>query len=94
MPARSRAEYIESIKKEPPCVYLGGRRVTDVTAEGRGNLSQILRDRAELRGQLRSEQAQGPVARRPNGHLPRNVFACRISGRSLSAFPPSVTSWE
>jgi 4-hydroxyphenylacetate 3-monooxygenase len=33
MPARSGAEYIESIKKAPPCVSLGGRRVTDVTAE-------------------------------------------------------------
>jgi 4-hydroxyphenylacetate 3-monooxygenase oxygenase component len=33
MPARSGAEYVESIKKQPPCVYLGGRRITDVTAE-------------------------------------------------------------
>ncbi len=76
MPARSGAEYIESIKKEPPCVYLGGRRVTDVTAEP--SFQEPIR----------------PVARRPNGHLPRNIFACRISGLSLSAFPPSVTSWE
>jgi hypothetical protein len=71
MLARSGAEYIESIKKEPPSVYLGGRRVSDVTAE-------------PIR----------PVVRRLNGHLPRNVFACRISGRSPSAFSPSVTSWE
>jgi 4-hydroxyphenylacetate 3-monooxygenase oxygenase component len=33
MPARTGAEYIESLTKQPPCVYLGGRRVTDVTAE-------------------------------------------------------------
>jgi hypothetical protein len=32
MPARSGAEYVESIRKQPPCVYLGGRRVADVTA--------------------------------------------------------------
>lgn len=76
MPARSGAEYIESIKKEPPCVYLGGRRVTDVT------------DEPIFHEPIRA------VARRPNGHLPRNVFACRISGRSLSAFSPRVTSWE
>ena len=33
MPARSGAEYVESIKKHAPCVYLGGRRIADVTAE-------------------------------------------------------------
>jgi anthranilate 3-monooxygenase (FAD) / 4-hydroxyphenylacetate 3-monooxygenase len=33
MPARSGREYIESIRKEAPSVYLGGRRITDVTAE-------------------------------------------------------------
>jgi len=33
MPARSGAEYVESLKKHAPCVYLGGRRITDVTAE-------------------------------------------------------------
>src|SRR5713101_2847600 len=33
MPARSGAEYVESLKKQPPRVYLGGRRITDVTAE-------------------------------------------------------------
>jgi 4-hydroxyphenylacetate 3-monooxygenase oxygenase component len=33
MPARSGAEYVESLRKQPPCVYLGGRRVEDVTAE-------------------------------------------------------------
>jgi len=33
MPARSGAEYIESLKKQPPCVFLGGRRIADVTAE-------------------------------------------------------------
>ena len=33
MPARSGAEYVESLKKRAPCVYLAGRRVTDVTAE-------------------------------------------------------------
>ncbi|HEY7206031.1 MAG TPA: 4-hydroxyphenylacetate 3-hydroxylase N-terminal domain-containing protein [Methylomirabilota bacterium] len=33
MPARSGAEYVESIKKQPPNVYLGGRRIRDVTAE-------------------------------------------------------------
>jgi hypothetical protein len=57
-------------------VYLGGRRVSDVTAKP--VFQELIR----------------PVARRPNGHLPRNVFACRISGRSLSAFSPRVTSWE
>jgi hypothetical protein len=76
MPARNGPEYIESIRKEPPCVYLGGRRVSDVTAEP--TFQEPIR----------------PVARRPNGHLPMNIFACRISGRSLSAFSPSVTSWE
>jgi hypothetical protein len=75
-PAQSGAEYIEPIKKRLPCVYLGGRSVTDVTAE------------PVFQEPIR------PVARRPNGHLPRNIFACRISGRSLSAFSPSVTSWE
>jgi 4-hydroxyphenylacetate 3-monooxygenase oxygenase component len=33
MPARSGQEYIDSLKKCAPSVYLGGRRVTDVTAE-------------------------------------------------------------
>jgi anthranilate 3-monooxygenase (FAD)/4-hydroxyphenylacetate 3-monooxygenase len=33
MPARSGREYVESIRKQTPSVYLGGRRVTDVTAE-------------------------------------------------------------
>jgi aromatic ring hydroxylase len=33
MPARSGAEYVESLRKRAPCVYLGGRRVDDVTAE-------------------------------------------------------------
>jgi anthranilate 3-monooxygenase (FAD)/4-hydroxyphenylacetate 3-monooxygenase len=33
MPARSGQQYIESLKKSMPCVYLGGRRVADVTAE-------------------------------------------------------------
>src|SRR6266851_1238741 len=33
MPARSGREYVESIRKEAPSVYLGGRRITDVTAE-------------------------------------------------------------
>ena len=33
MPARSGAEYTESLKKQPPCVFLGGRRIADVTAE-------------------------------------------------------------
>ena len=33
MPARSGQEYVESLKKSAPCVYLDGRRVEDVTAE-------------------------------------------------------------
>jgi anthranilate 3-monooxygenase (FAD) / 4-hydroxyphenylacetate 3-monooxygenase len=33
MPARSGREYVESIRKQAASVYLGGRRVTDVTAE-------------------------------------------------------------
>ena len=33
MPARSGQAYVESLKKNVPCVYLGGRRVADVTAE-------------------------------------------------------------
>jgi 4-hydroxyphenylacetate 3-monooxygenase oxygenase component len=33
MPARSGQDYIDSLKKNAPCVYLGGRRVADVTAE-------------------------------------------------------------
>src|SRR6266404_5165099 len=33
MPARSGREYVESIRKQAPSVYLGGRRITDVTAE-------------------------------------------------------------
>ena len=33
MPARSGQAYVESLKKNAPCVYLGGRRVPDVTAE-------------------------------------------------------------
>src|SRR5688572_5945806 len=33
MPARSGQEYVESLKKSAPCVYLEGRRVEDVTAE-------------------------------------------------------------
>src|SRR5258708_872830 len=33
MPAPSGAEYIESLKKQPPCVFRGGRRIADVTAE-------------------------------------------------------------
>jgi 4-hydroxyphenylacetate 3-monooxygenase oxygenase component len=33
MGARSGQEYVESLKKSAPCVYLGGRRVDDVTAE-------------------------------------------------------------
>ena len=33
MPARSGAEYIESLRKQPPRVFLGGRRIADVTAE-------------------------------------------------------------
>src|SRR5262245_18686397 len=33
MPARSGAEYVESLKKNAPCVFLDGRRVADVTAE-------------------------------------------------------------
>src|SRR5262245_12204015 len=33
MPARSGQAYIDSLKASAPCVYLGGRRVADVTAE-------------------------------------------------------------
>ena len=33
MPARSGREYLESIRKQAPSVYLGGRRIGDVTAE-------------------------------------------------------------
>src|SRR5262249_21814789 len=33
MPARSGQEYIESLRKRAPRVYLGGRLVSDVTAE-------------------------------------------------------------
>jgi len=33
MGARSGQAYVESLKKNAPCVYLGGRRVRDVTAE-------------------------------------------------------------
>jgi aromatic ring hydroxylase len=33
MPARSGKDYVDSLKKNGPCVYLGGRRVADVTAE-------------------------------------------------------------
>src|SRR5712664_492645 len=33
MPVRSGREYVESIRKQAPSVYLGGRRITDVTAE-------------------------------------------------------------
>jgi aromatic ring hydroxylase len=33
MAARSGQEYIDSLKKSPPCVFLGGRRVADVAAE-------------------------------------------------------------
>ena len=33
MPARSGGAYVESLKKNAPFVYLGGRRVLDVTAE-------------------------------------------------------------
>ena len=33
MPARSGQAYVESLKKNAPCVYLGGRRIPDVTAE-------------------------------------------------------------
>ena len=33
MPARSGQDYVDSLKKNAPCVYLGGRRVADVTAE-------------------------------------------------------------
>jgi 4-hydroxyphenylacetate 3-monooxygenase oxygenase component len=33
MPARSGDAYVESLRKHQPCVYLGGRRVADVTAE-------------------------------------------------------------
>src|SRR5262244_1664842 len=33
MPARSGQAYVESLRKNAPCVYLGGRRIADVTAE-------------------------------------------------------------
>ena len=33
MPARSGQAYVESLRKNAPCVYLGGRRIRDVTAE-------------------------------------------------------------
>jgi 4-hydroxyphenylacetate 3-monooxygenase oxygenase component len=33
MAARSGQAYVESLKKNAPCVYLGGRRIEDVTAE-------------------------------------------------------------
>ena len=33
MAARSGKAYVESLRQNAPCVYLGGRRVTDVTAE-------------------------------------------------------------
>ncbi len=33
MPARSGQDYIDSLKKAQPCVYLDGRRVADVTTE-------------------------------------------------------------
>src|SRR3989449_9351341 len=33
MPARSGQEYVDSLKKCAPSVYLGGRRIEDVTAE-------------------------------------------------------------
>src|SRR3984893_1739431 len=33
MPARSGREYVESIRKQAPSVFLGGRRITDVTAD-------------------------------------------------------------
>jgi 4-hydroxyphenylacetate 3-monooxygenase oxygenase component len=33
MPARRGREYVESIRKQAPSVYLGGRRIADVTAE-------------------------------------------------------------
>ena len=33
MPARSGQAYVESLKKNTPTVYLGGRRIADVTAE-------------------------------------------------------------
>jgi anthranilate 3-monooxygenase (FAD) / 4-hydroxyphenylacetate 3-monooxygenase len=33
MPARSGAEYVESLRKQPPRVFLGGRRIADVAAE-------------------------------------------------------------
>ena len=33
MPARSGQAHVDSLKKSPPCVSLGGRRVDDVTAE-------------------------------------------------------------
>ena len=33
MAARSGHAYVESLRRNAPCVYLGGRRVADVTAE-------------------------------------------------------------
>src|SRR6266536_1199997 len=33
MAARRGQDYVDSLKKRPPTVYLGGRRVADVTAE-------------------------------------------------------------
>jgi len=33
MPVRSGREYVDALRKSPPCVYLDGRRVADVTAE-------------------------------------------------------------
>ena len=33
MAARSGQDYVDSLKKNAPCVYLGGRRVADVTTE-------------------------------------------------------------
>jgi aromatic ring hydroxylase len=33
MAARRGQEYVESLRKRPPTVYLGGRRIEDVTVE-------------------------------------------------------------
>jgi anthranilate 3-monooxygenase (FAD) / 4-hydroxyphenylacetate 3-monooxygenase len=33
VPARSGEQYVESLRERQPCVYLNGRRITDVTAE-------------------------------------------------------------
>jgi len=33
MPARNGQDDVDSLKKNAPCVYLGGRLVIDVTAE-------------------------------------------------------------